>query len=190
MKHLIIIATIFASLTSLSEAKTWGPATVAQPGFDRRTALDKTLAQLATAQNEVSAQLIADQVWLIFMTAPDNETAEDLNRALRARGGYNFDKALKILDAVIARHPTFTEAWNQRSYVYFLKGNFEQSLADCRNALKLEPRHFGCLSGMARILIRQHNNYIEGERLLRQAMKLHPFIMERVLLKEIPKTDL
>lgn len=187
---IIISLIICAALTGISNAKTWGPATVANPGFDRAKALDEVFRELATAPNEPVSRVIADRMWLIFMQAPDEETAENMNRALRARGGYNFDKALGFLNTIIDSHPTYAEGWNQRSYIHFLKKDYDKALTDCERGLALEPRHLGCLSGMARILIRHQKRYLSGKALLQRAMKLHPWIHERVLLKEIPETEL
>ena len=183
----ILLVLVF---TGASHAKTWGPATVASPKVDRKAELDRIFNLLSKAENPVAGALVADQMWLIFMAAPDEQTAEDMNRALRARGGYNFDKALGILGGMIERHPNYAESWNQRSFVHFLKKDYDRSIADCRKALELEPRHIGCMSGMARILIRHQKRFVEGEKLLRQALELHPHIYEKVLLREIPKVDL
>ena len=167
--------------------KTWGPATAIKPGFDKPSELDRIFKDLAKAENEPLSRVIADKLWLTWMMAPDEESAELLNRALRARGGYSFDRALGFLDQLIERHPDYPEAWNQRSYIHFLKENYPQSVKDCARALELEPRHIGCLSGMARIFIRHFKDYERGRFMLEQAMDLHPWIYERVLLKELPK---
>ena len=167
MRALAIL--FIVAFATMAEAKTWGPATVAKPDFDRKAALDKVFDELKVAPNEVMSRVIADKMWLIFMQAPDAETAEDMNRVLRARGGYNFDKALGILNAMVARHPDYAEGWNQRAYIHFLKGEHDKALRDCERSLELEPRHIGCLSGMARILIRHQRRYKAGHSLLRQA---------------------
>jgi tetratricopeptide (TPR) repeat protein len=52
---------------------------------------------------------------------------------------------------VIERQPDFAEGWNKRATVYFLIGDFDQSLADCDETLKRNPDHFGALSGCGMI---------------------------------------
>jgi tetratricopeptide (TPR) repeat protein len=64
----------------------------------------------------------------------------------------DYDLAIKLLDAVIALKPDYVEAWNRRATVYYLKQDYGHSLADLREVLAREPRHFGALSGLGLIL--------------------------------------
>ena len=178
-----------AGFSTSSLAQRSGPATVIAPDFDKKKELDAVFEALAKAPNAGASQPIIDRLWLTWMMTPDAQSADDLNKAIRARRGYSYNTALDILDTLIARHPTYPESWNQRSYVHFLKEDYEKSLADCEHALTLEPRHIGCLSGMARILIRHQKRFDAGKKLLKKAMTLHPFIYEQVLLKEIPQSE-
>ena len=52
----------------------------------------------------------------------------------------------------MALEPNWAEAWNQRATVRFLSGDFDGSMADIDRVMKLEPRHFGALTGMGVIL--------------------------------------
>ena len=63
-----------------------------------------------------------------------------------------YDLALHLLDAVIEIKPDYTEAWNRRATVYFLKKDYGNSLADLSKVLTREPRHFGALSGLGLIM--------------------------------------
>ncbi len=184
-----VLLAIFSSST-MAQSKTWGPATAAKPGFDRKAKLDELFGKLSKAPNETASRIIFDDLYSTWMTAPDEEAAESMNKALRARGGFNFDKAIRILNPLIERLPGYAQARNERSYVYFLKKDYGRSLMDCERVIEIEPRHLGCLSGMARILIRHQKRYKAGRVVLEEAMKWHPRIYEKVLLKEIPASEL
>jgi tetratricopeptide (TPR) repeat protein len=68
--------------------------------------------------------------------------------------------ALDFLDEAIALKPTYAESWNRRATLNFVLGNYRKSMADIEQVLKLEPRHFGALSGMAAILATTGNDEI------------------------------
>ena len=178
---------ILLALTTGALAQTPGPAIVMKPGFARAEALERIFADLAVAENDSVARYKAEEMWKIFLMTPDAETAENMNRALRARGGFNFEKAIGLLNGIIERHPGYVEAWNQRATIRFLQRDFDASMADCEKVLELEPRHLGCLSGMAIIFVRHQKKYDEGRAVLSRAMNLHPRIGEKSLLLEIPE---
>lgn len=60
--------------------------------------------------------------------------------------------ALDFLDEAIDLDPAYTEAWNRRATLNYVMGDRAKSMADIAEVLKLEPRHFGALAGMAGIL--------------------------------------
>lgn len=100
---------MFFTFVSVVLAQTAGPATVMKQGFNRVAALDKVFVDLKAASNDSVARYKTEEMWKIFLMTPDVETAEDMNRAIRARGGFNFEKAIGLLNKVIARHPDFAE---------------------------------------------------------------------------------
>lgn len=60
--------------------------------------------------------------------------------------------AFDFLDQVIALKPDYAEGWNQRATLNYALGDYNKSMADIEQVLRLEPRHFGALAGMAAIL--------------------------------------
>ena len=64
--------------------------------------------------------------------------------------------------------------------------NYMESLRDIEKTLKLEPRHFGALSGRAQILI-SLGQYQKAIIDLRKIAKIHPSIKDNRLINELEK---
>jgi len=93
-----------------------------------------------------------------------------LQRVLRMR---DRAKALAALDRLIARAPSFAEAYNQRAILMFRLEQFERCLADCEKVLQLNPYHFGAQAGMGQcyLHLRKHRAALKAFRV---ALRLNP----------------
>ena len=54
--------------------------------------------------------------------------------------------------STIKLRPDYTEAWNRRATLYYVKNDYARSLADIQQVLIREPRHFGALAGLGMIM--------------------------------------
>ena len=140
-------AMIFAMLACLAA---WA-AQAQIADADRALALDDAFARLAAAPTPADAEAAEAEVWTLWNIGPDAAATAMLASASATlrRGLYN--DAHIMLDALLTEEPEFMEAWNQRAFAKFLKGDLYASLADINEVLKREPRHFGALAGRARI---------------------------------------
>ena len=151
-----------------------GPSKVhADPGA-RAAELELALTVLASARNETAARMATDNLWTVLHTAPDAKAADLMNRAIRERSGYNLEKAASIAATLTDHAPAWEEAWNQRSYVAFLRRRYDESVTHCAEALALQPKHLGCLTGMARIYTRHLRHPVRARELLDRAVALNP----------------
>ena len=103
---------------------------------------------------------------------------------LAARRLGDYSRAMGLADGMIAEHPHYAEAWNQRATLHYLLGDLGSALADCAEVLAREPRHFGALSGRALIHLQQGKRGL-ALRDMAAALKLHPFLNERHLFPEL-----
>ena len=72
--------------------------------------------------------------------------------ALQAMQRDDTGLAIDVLDQVVILAPGFAEGWNKRATVAFMRKDYGASLADIRQTLRIEPRHFGALAGLGMIL--------------------------------------
>jgi tetratricopeptide (TPR) repeat protein len=66
--------------------------------------------------------------------------------------------AMDFLDQVIALKPDYAEGWNRRATLNYAIGDYRKSMEDINQVLRIEPRHFGALAGMAAILSEAGND--------------------------------
>ena len=143
------------------------------------------MAALAKAPDEASAKVIADQIWRIWTTAPDEKAQALLDRGMERREAYDFEEAEKVLDALIAYCPDYVEGYNQRAFIRFLRENYDSSLEDLDLVLEKMPDHFAAMSGKALVLMSQGRMEL-GQKVLREALALNPWLKERGMLIVVP----
>ena len=118
----------------------------------RRQRLDQLYAQLKRERDPDKASSIANQIrmeWNDSDSATINLLMQWADKAIEEKRN---PAALDFLDEAIALKPTYAESWNRRATLNFVLGNYRKSMADIEQVLKIEPRHFGALSGMGSIL--------------------------------------
>lgn len=142
-----------APLTSPDGKWVHPPAEVPKaPRGDRTRNIDFLFEALKIAPDDDSAKAVEGRIWALW-TISSSDTADLLmTRAKAATDGKDYDLAIRLLGTVIELQPRYVEAWNRRATVYFLKHDYANSLADIREVLALEPRHFGALAGLGVIL--------------------------------------
>jgi tetratricopeptide (TPR) repeat protein len=119
---------------------------------DRNRGLDFLFGALKAAPDEESAKYVESRIWALWMQTPSDTAALLMTRAKLAMDAQKMDVALKLLDAVIKLRPDYVEAWNRRATVYYMQNDYARSLADLKQVLIREPRHFGALAGLGMIM--------------------------------------
>jgi len=128
------------------------------------------LEQLASAETELEGRAAEASVWRYWF---------DMQR----RKAYDYEAAEKYLDEVVKLAPHYAEGYNQRAFVRFLRDNPIAAEIDLQNTLKLEPKHFGALSGLFHVL-RMQDRQDAALSALKEAVKIHPWLQERFALPE------
>ncbi len=120
--------------------------------IDRAHNLDFLFGALKAAPDDTIAKGVEQRIWALWSATPSDTAALLMSRVKTAIEQKDIDLAIKLLDAIVKVKPDYIEAWNRRAIIYYMKKDYGRALADIRQVLKLEPRHFGALSGLGLIL--------------------------------------
>ncbi len=101
-----------------------------------------------------------------------------MTRAKTAADAKNYDLAVKLLDNVIKLKPDYVEAFNRRATIFYVQNRYQESLADIREVLTREPRHFAALAGPGMIM-QELGDDARALAAYRQALAINPHI-ERI----------
>jgi len=142
---------------------------------------DRLHAELLTSQSEASGRAIGGQLWELWIKAPDATAQELLDRGLERLRVADYERAENLFTDLIEYCPEYAEGWNQRAYSHFLRQQYDESLDDLAETLMREPRHFGALAGRALVFLNMGRTKL-GQKALRQALKVNPWLSERHLL--------
>jgi tetratricopeptide (TPR) repeat protein len=145
---------------------------------DRAQNLDRLFEALKVAPDDESAKFVENRIWAIWMASTSDTANLLLGRVKTLVEAQDFDLAIKLLNAIIDIKPDFTEAWNRRATVYYSKKEFGRALADIRQVLAREPRHFGALSGLG-IILQEMGDEKHALDAFRRALAIHPHL-ERI----------
>src|SRR3981081_975653 len=128
---------------------------------------------LKAAPDDASAKHIEDRIWALWLASGSDTCNLLMTRVKTAVDAENYDLAIRLLDAIIELRPKYVEAWNRRATVFFLKKDYGSAIADLRQVLTREPRHFGALSGLGAMLqdIGDEKDALEAYR---RALAVHP----------------
>lgn len=178
MKHLIFACCIASPVSA-----------ACPPAPDIGEAEGKLIAEVRVAPNEYAAQKISNKMWALWATAPDAKAQEMLDRGMAARAGYDFASALDAFDALTEYCPDYAEGYNQRAFVNFLRQDYASALVDLDLAIERSPRHIAAIAGKALTLFGLEKD-AEGQRVLREALALNPWLSERRFLVDPDAKDL
>ena len=149
--------------------------------------LDKLFDQLIKAIDSNNAKQLEKEIWSVWSKHPNNNKLTEkmeFGTELIQHGDYYY--ALRVFNNIIIADPQWAEAWNKRATIYFLMNEFTNSLDDIDKVLSIEPRHFGALSGQARIFIKLQK-YEQAIKSIERAIKFYPSFKSRELIPEIER---
>lgn len=130
-------------------------------------------SQLAATDNPSEATQIEGLIRLHWREAPDEKSAELMSEIVQAMTAAELPVALQLSNDLVESHPDYAEAWNKRATVHFMMRDNASSVADIRETLALEPRHFAAISGLGLIFLRVEK-FDEAMEAYQQVLAISP----------------
>ncbi|WP_020474109.1 tetratricopeptide repeat protein [Zavarzinella formosa] len=128
---------------------------------------------LARALRDEDAQvskMATDALWQLWFRGGTDEQNQELCRVIHLP---DFLEVLAGLDDLLREAPTFAEVHNQRAILFFRRGEYGRSAADCERVLQLNPYHFGAMAGLGQCYLKLRKPR-SAVRCFRQAVETNP----------------
>jgi tetratricopeptide (TPR) repeat protein len=150
------------------------PKDLPKPQFgDRSRNLDFLFGALKAAPDEESAKQVENRIWALWLASGSDTANLLMTRAKAAIDGNDLDLAVRLLDSIVKIKPDYVEAWNRRATLHYMRKEFGEALEDIRQVLRLEPRHFGAMSGLGMIL-QEFGDEKHALDVFRRALEINP----------------
>jgi tetratricopeptide (TPR) repeat protein len=188
---MLLRARFLSALLTAALAASWAVPATAQSGkrgeqaakppvsrIDRTRNLDFLFGALKLAPDETTAKAIEERIWTVW-TASRSDTANLLMmRVKTAIEAKDLDLAVTLLDGIVKIRPDYIEGWNRRATIFYMKKDYGRAIADIRQVLKREPRHFGALAGLG-LILQDIGDDKQALEVYRRALEVYPR-MERI----------
>ena len=130
---------------------------------------------LVTDEYEGAAQAIEHALWMLWQKSGNSHFDARLMDGIRAMSIVpdGLPMARDIFTEIMEAKPEFAEAHNKRATALYLMQLYDLSIADCDNALTLNPQHFGALSGKGLCYLALHR-YKDALESFDAALRINP----------------
>jgi tetratricopeptide (TPR) repeat protein len=144
---------------------------------DRSKNLEFLFEALKIAPDADAAKLVESRIWALWLASGSDTTDLLMTRVKTAAEQKDLNLAIELLNAVIELRPDYVEAWNRRATIHFMNKDYGASVADIRQVLVREPRHFGALTGLGVIMQELGEEKLALEA-FRRALAVNPHLQK------------
>ena len=137
--------------------------------------LNELFSDLKNAEKHIIAKKIEIKIWDYWLTDGSLETSnQKMKNGIKLIQDGKLNDALNLFIELSEIEPNWAEPINKIATIRYLQKDFIRSIRDINLTLKLEPRHFGAISGLAQINLAL-GNYEEAIKNINYVLKIHPF---------------
>ena len=149
--------------------------------------LDNLFLRLKQSENHMIARNYESKIWKLWLNDGSSDASNtQMQKGVDLLNNGKLDQALTIFKDISKKDPNWAESYNKIATIKFLKGDYYGSINNIKKTLKLEPRHFGAISGLVQINIIL-KKYEEALINLDYVLDIHPNIGIKKLRPYIKK---
>ena len=138
--------------------------------------LDNLFLKLKQSENPMLARNYESKIWKLWLNDGSSDASNtQMQKGVDLLNNGKLDQALTIFKDISKKDPNWAESYNKIATIKFLKGDYYGSINNIKKTLKLEPRHFGAISGLVQINIIL-KKYEEALINLDYVLDIHPNI--------------
>jgi len=142
----------------------------------------------------IDSKKYEEKIWEYWLTSGSNENNNTLmTKGVKLMKSGKLDEALNLFIDLSKSDPNWAEPINKIATIRYLQGDFYGSIRDIQSTLKIEPRHFGAIAGLAQINLAL-GRYNESLKNLDFAINIYPFIgiknLRPILMDLIEKSEI
>jgi tetratricopeptide (TPR) repeat protein len=129
--------------------------------------------RLALAETEESGDLIAEEIWAVWLDSGSGSVNLVLRRGAEAQARNDNAMARVMYDHVTRLQPNYAEGWARSSRLALEERDFARAVGEAVRTLTIEPRHFYALWTLGNVLERL-GRPDEALDAYNEANRLHP----------------
>ncbi|WP_341529612.1 tetratricopeptide repeat protein [Nostoc sp. UHCC 0302] len=114
------------------------------------------------------------KIWRIWFQQKGVYGLERIDYSQKLLDAGELTDAEAVLTELIREQPDFAEAWNRRAFLYYSIADYQKSLLDCQQVVRLNPIHFGALHGMG-LCYAALGKYGEAIHAFKRALEIQPY---------------
>lgn len=136
-------------------------------------AIDQLFDRLKSARSPEAAQRITQQIEARWLVSGSDTIDLLMARVMAAMRANDAALSLDLLDAILTLKPDYAEGWHKRARVHFAQKDIGRSMADLEMALRLEPRNYNAMQGLA-ALLKEVGDKKRAIEVYRRLLAVHP----------------
>lgn len=143
------------------------------PKGDRTKNIDFLFEALKAAPDDETAKVVENRIMALWLVSGSDTADLLMTRVKAAVDAKDVDLAIQLLSSIIEIKPDYVEAWNRRATIFFGRKEYSRAIADLRQVLIREPRHFGALTGLG-LIMQEIGDDKRALEVYRRALAVHP----------------